>query len=643
MRRLDSVIVLAVVGVWLLPWGPTARAGGPSGVLSEPQLHNGVIATTLSLQGLPAGAQIDRSHVQATVAGRQAEVQVTEAGALTVGGRPSRGVVIVMDTSGSMAGAGITASRTAAAAFLRAVPADVRVGLVTFSERARLVRPLTSDRVVVQRDVSLVTAHGETALYDGVVVALQAVSASTERRLVVLSDGEDTRSGTPLGSLLAQLRASGTTVDVVGFRTSAHQNDVLGQLAQASGGRVSAAGDAAGLSRAFGSTASQLATRLGLQITMPSGVQGRAPIEVTVPSSAGVLVSRSVVTVPGAPSAVDGYAGPPAAPGLPAGLGVALGALFVGLLGLSLVALQRAPAGGGRGRGFGQLLARYTLQAEPAAAAPAGSGGETAVVRTAVELGERVVRARGIEERLRGQLERAGYSLKPGEWVVLQVALLSGTFAVLVLLGSGPLRSLGLALLVGWLGPRVWLRRAARRRQAAFLAELPDALQLLAGSLASGYSLPQALDALANEGRPPVSAEVGRALAESRLGVDIEDSLDAVAARLDIPEFQWVVMAVRVQREVGGNLANVLGTVAATLRDRERLRRQVRALSAEGRLSGLILVCLPIAVGAFFFFFENSYVRVMYTSTAGILMSLTSATLVVLGWLWMRKLAVVEV
>ena len=116
-------------------------------------------------------------------------------------------------------------------------------------------------------------------------------------------------------------------------------------------------------------------------------------------------------------------------------------------------------------------------------------------------------------------------------------------------------------------------------------AQLPDTLQLLAGSLAAGYSLPQAVDTVVRESDGPMAVELNRALVEARLGVPIEDALETVARRMNSVDFAWVVMAIRIQREVGGNLAEVLTNVAATMRERERLRRQVEVLSAEGRLS----------------------------------------------------------
>ena len=152
--------------------------------------------------------------------------------------------------------------------------------------------------------------------------------------------------------------------------------------------------------------------------------------------------------------------------------------------------------------------------------------------------------------------------------------LLSGNLIVGLLFGG----------LLGWLGTRFYLRFKMSRRCAAFADQLPDTLQLVASSLRSGFSLLQALDGVVREGSAPASTEFARALSDGRLGIDIEDALDKVADRMRCQDLSWVVMAIRISREVGGNLAEVLLTTVHTMRERSQVRRQVRALSAEGRL-----------------------------------------------------------
>jgi tight adherence protein B len=172
---------------------------------------------------------------------------------------------------------------------------------------------------------------------------------------------------------------------------------------------------------------------------------------------------------------------------------------------------------------------------------------------------------------------------------------------------------------------------------------LPDTLQLMAGSLEAGYSLPQAVDTVAREAEDPVASEFNRAIVESRLGVPVDEALDNIATRTDCRDFAWVVMAIRIQREVGGNLAEILKNVAATLRERERLRRQVLVLSAEGRLSAVILAGLPIVFTLYLIMVRPTYIGVLITSFTGIMMAASGVLLMVIGILWMRRIVDVEV
>jgi tight adherence protein B len=254
-----------------------------------------------------------------------------------------------------------------------------------------------------------------------------------------------------------------------------------------------------------------------------------------------------------------------------------------------------------------------------------------------------VLRIGSIEENLALRLDLAGIQRDPAEWLLLGVGVSLALTILLAVLFGIVLIALALGLLAGWLGMRFLLNFLIRRRQAKFADQLPDMLQFVAGSLRSGFSLSQAMDAAVREDTQPVAGEFARALAESRIGVDLEDALDQVADRMASADLRWTVIAIRIQRETGGNLAEVLGNTVETMRERAMLKRHVRALSAEGRLSAYILVSLPIFIGGWIFLTRRSYLRPMYTSTVGIIMLIIAAMLVGGGALWMRKLVKVEV
>ena len=148
---------------------------------------------------------------------------------------------------------------------------------------------------------------------------------------------------------------------------------------------------------------------------------------------------------------------------------------------------------------------------------------------------------------------------------------------------------------------------------------------------------------MVRESSGPMAVELNKAIVEARLGVPIEDALDTVARRMDSVDFEWVVMAIRIQREVGGNLAEVLNNVAATMRERERLRRQVDVLSAEGRLSAVILGALPLLFVVYLILVRPEYIGVLVTNPLGIAMIVVGVILLIAGAFWLRKVVTVEV
>ena len=256
--------------------------------------------------------------------------------------------------------------------------------------------------------------------------------------------------------------------------------------------------------------------------------------------------------------------------------------------------------------------------------------------------GKQFADSRGFSDRLDAELEAAGVSLRSGEFVVASVgaALLFG------ILGAALLRNALLALIVAGVGaafPTLLLRSALGKRADHLREQLPDVLTIMASSLRAGHSFLQSLDTVAKEIAQPAAGEFQRVVAEIRLGRPAEDALEALAQRVGSPDFMWAVLAVNIQREVGGNLAEILDTVADTLRERAMLRRQIKVLTAEGRLSAWVLALLPVAIGLYMAAVNPSYIGLLVTTTIGLVMLGTAIVLMVLGVLWMRKIVNIDV
>jgi tight adherence protein B len=266
---------------------------------------------------------------------------------------------------------------------------------------------------------------------------------------------------------------------------------------------------------------------------------------------------------------------------------------------------------------------------------------ESALTAKALAVVDKAVRARGQHNRILFELERAGMRMRPEEWAGMQLAITVG-LAVVVAFLIGPF-GVPVGGLAGWAACRLYIRRRTNKRLAEFQSQLPDALQMLAGALRTGFALNQALGTVVREGIEPISSEFGRALHEVRLGANLEDALDSVVDRMKSYDMGLVVMAIRTAREVGGNLAEVLQTTVATMRERVELYGQVRVLSAEGRFSAKVLVALPILLAAYLLVFKKDYLKPLYTSPVGITIIVCGVLMVIGGSFWLNRLTKIEV
>jgi tight adherence protein B len=166
---------------------------------------------------------------------------------------------------------------------------------------------------------------------------------------------------------------------------------------------------------------------------------------------------------------------------------------------------------------------------------------------------------------------------------------------------------------------------------------------VIASAMRAGHSFLQSLDSAAKEIDEPAKGEFSRVLSEIRLGRDTDDALQALVVRVGSQDLEWAVTAIEIQRKIGGNLAEVLETVAKTIRERETLRRQVKVLSAEGRLSVVVLTVLPILVASYLMVVNPEYLRTLTNTRAGVMMSSTAGVLMAIGYVWMRKIVSLDV
>ncbi|WP_313902437.1 type II secretion system F family protein [Arthrobacter sp. KBS0703] len=246
------------------------------------------------------------------------------------------------------------------------------------------------------------------------------------------------------------------------------------------------------------------------------------------------------------------------------------------------------------------------------------------------------IKKRGPGLLSRHRLDECGLKKEPGDYLLMAgvITLMAGVFGFMI----GGLFAAFLLTLLTPLILHLLLNFLAGRRRTQFDQQVPDTLQMFAGGLRAGHSLLRAVDAAAQESQPPMSEELSRIVNETRIGRDLGESLADVARRTRSEDFLSISQAIEIHREVGGDLAEVLDHLGDTVRDRNQVRGQIRALSAEGRMSAIVLMALPIVMFIGLMLFNDMYSRIFSSTLPGYLMIAAAVVLLTAGGFWLRRI-----
>jgi len=555
--------------------------------------------------------------------------------------QPAPRVVLAIDVSQSMRST-IDRAKAAADQFVRNLPDGSQVAVVAFGATTEVLIDSTADLATVRSRIAATDIDPQTgtALNEAVAQAaeLAASPSASTPSIVLLSDGKDDQRRRE-GDVVSQeeaidtLHSSGARLWAVSLPP---QDDEALEALAGDDGRVLAVSDASELEGIYQGLASDLSREYVLRYES----EAAGETELTVTLDYGSLLSQDTTTV-----TIDGEAsarttGGQAVTAISAGdeggaspLGT-FGAFVLAVLALAVasatfwlaVLLPHVPRPGDR-------LSAYSYSET--------TGDRlTAFARWTTEVTDRQLRHRDLGTRLDARLESAGLDIRPGEFVVIVASVVVVMATIGIFIGGGLLGFM-LALLVP-VSVRVWLGRRRDKRQAAFADQLTDVLQLIAGSLRAGYSLNQGIDSVSRDADEPAATEFRRILIEHRLGRDLNEAMANCAERMDNEDFSWVVQAIGIHREVGGDLARVLDNIVSTIRDRATVHRQVRTLSAEGRMSARVLTSLPILVMVSLQFTSPDYLSPMLSEPLGLVLLGVAALLIMVGLLVIRRMTKIQ-
>lgn len=542
--------------------------------------------------------------------------------------------VLAIDVSNSMRGGALSTALAAARTFLAGVPASMPLGVLTFSDQPVVLSPVTTDRASVEQAVASIggsTSSG-TALFDAVgqAAALFEPGAEAQHNLILVTDGRNTTGATDLTEAVATAREARMHVFTVGLASPDTDETTLRTLAIETGATYAAI-SAAELGSVYAGLASEFTRQYVVEYRSKAPLAAPVTVELRLPVGSATIgfLAPGITQLPaethGAKERLSIWTEPIV-------MGVVVGLTFLTVVALGLLVLGFDA----RRRRERRLRSRLVPVVDAGNPEDAYRPDRTTFIPDRVaDVAERLAGS-GAGERLSRRLEHAGWALRGGEFlsIVAISAVLSG------LLGSVAIDLVGalLGVVLGVTVPFALLSRATARRQAAIQAQLADTLMVIASSMRAGHSFLQSLDSAAKEIDDPAAGELGRVLTEIRLGRDIDDALEALVGRVGSQDLEWAVTAIKIQRKTGGNLAEVLETVAKTIRERETLRRQVRVLSAEGRISVIVLTVLPILIAVYLMLVNPEYLKTLTTTTPGIIISSVAGVLMAFGYLWMRKI-----
>lgn len=628
-RRLICLAFLALASLAL---APASLAAAPKAqTLRVTQVGRLPFPERGYILDLPKGAAL--SHNRVHVSENGLGVGIFTLKALSASGL-RYGAMLAIDASDSMAGGPEAAAIAAARTFVDKSGSGQEVGVLTFNGGVNVLHAPTSDlgalRSVLANQPTL--RYG-THIFDGLNRALTELSDKkiSAGSIILLSDGADVGSSATLAHTIARAQAQHVRIFTVGLRSGAFDGATLRTIAAQTGGSYAEAAAESQLSAIYASLGSRLASEYLLQYRSSAAPSSSVDVAITLDQVGAASSHYEAPKLSNLPP----YHRPFIRTFLLSGWAFALLALIViGLIAAAVRLLLHAS----RSRVVGRIRAFSTNpNADNAKAEDARrEDWRKRALRTRAS-GSNA--ARGWIGKLDEQLEIG--RVKVSSMTVIVVTIVATFFAIILLFAVSPIFAL-----LGFGTPlvtRAWVHWKVKKIRDAFADQLPPNLQVLASGLRAGYTLLGALVATVDNASEPSKSELSRAVADERLGMPLEDAIRRVATRMASRDLEQVAMLAELLRTTGGNAAEVLDVIVATVRERADIRRLIRTLTTQGRLARWILTFLPIVTGLAFWALQPDIVGPMWRTTGGQIALLVAAVMVATGSLVIQRIVEIEV
>jgi tight adherence protein B len=624
---------LALASVFAAALALAPAAGAANRNLSLTESRNAGFPNRAYLLSLPPGKLARPQQVQVRENGHLvADPSIVSASAASARGF---GVVLVIDTSRSMKGQPIRDAIAAARAFARRRQPNQRLGVVTFNGESSVALPLTQDAGAIGRALSSQPPLGRnTHIFDGVDVAVRMLAAARLKpaSVVVLSDGSDTGSRLASAAVTREARKSGIRIFSVGLRSGAFDPSSLTGLARGTGGIYNEASRPKDLARIYDELGARLANEYLITYRSLAGPKDLVHVSVRVagvPGSARAEYTTPSLHVQVPPYSTSNFWDSPAAQ-----------LLVSALCALLLVATVYFVFGRPGRRGLHRRVAQF-VSPEPVAGVVEANGQLLAAPGGFLAGFGRTFQEMKWWPRFEEELDVARIDMEPER---LAGATAAGTILLLLLLGLtiGNFLIASLAGLIP-LGIRRFIQFKAERQRKLFADQLADNLMVISSALRAGHSLVGAMAVAVHDAPQPTKREFERVVEDEKLGVPLGDGLSVVARRMQNRDLEQVTLVASLQRETGGNTAEVLDRVADTVRERADIRRMVSTLTAQGRISRWIVTALPVVLALAITSINPTYLQPLLHTAIGHAMLVLAVLFLIAGSMVIKKIVTIEV
>ena len=626
MRARVATVITAGLAL-VLSAGPAAAASLELAPAGKPRFPARAYALTL-----PSKMSLAPGQVTVLENGRAVPGVSVVSGTAT----DQLGVILVIDASNSMRGKAIAGAIEAARTLADHRNPSQPLGIVTFNDRATPLLPPTTEETEI--DVALTDppalARG-THIYDAVdaaigLLAREGIGGGT---VIVLSDGSDTGSRHSVADVAGAAREAGVRLYTVGLRSSAFEPGPLRDLAAGGDGSYSEASSPAELRRIYERLGEQLASQYLVRYRSQAGPERRVDVAVKVAGVPG-LATADYTTPALSVTAAPPFQRPAEETFWRSRAAVLAVSLIAGLLlALALVLLLRPRS---RTRALQDRIDAFVPTSERRVSVSLSAAADRLLQST-----EKSLERTSWWPKVRQDLEVARIPLTPIQVLALTVLGTVLTAWLLAVMTGYPLAAV--AGLVTPFAVRSVLRFQLKRERNRFDDQLPDHLQVVASAMRAGHSFVGALSVADQDAPEPVRREFDRAIADERLGVPIEDALDAVGDRMESADMTHVALVAKLQRKTGANSAEVLDRVAATLRERQELRRHIRVLTAQQRMARWILTAIPVGLLIAISAINPEYMKPLWEESSGRILLAIGVFGIVFGSYLLKRLVDIEV